>query len=365
MNKYQTINTDCKRTIVVGDIHGCYEELMALLEEVQFCDSDVLVTVGDFMDRGPQSWDIARFFRETSNAYSVIGNHERRIAGTVRGTSRPSWSQLHSLSQITEDEHVVWVSYFDSLPAVIETKHAVVTHARLDPERDMKDQDPYYTCSVGGDKIKIIVDENGVPAWFHEWKRKYGVAKPICMGHKRFERAELVPGELYALDTNVVRGDTLSAVIFPDGDIVKVRSSANYYEKSLQEWKGIEPAVDTLKLHKILKVLLKEEKNEYERQAVEDFEESLSGMNIPERVGALKHWFIAEFGKVPPAGPKRGEYFINIRQSLPNMYSRLVGIVLSPKPFSIDRFLSYFEGSTLGDINDLLSSLEEWLKVHD
>ena len=41
MNKYQIINTDHKRTIVVGDIHGCYKELMILLEEVQFSDQEM------------------------------------------------------------------------------------------------------------------------------------------------------------------------------------------------------------------------------------------------------------------------------------------------------------------------------------
>jgi len=41
----------------------------------------------DFLDRGPASWEVALFSAITANAHSVLGNHERRVAGTIRGTS--------------------------------------------------------------------------------------------------------------------------------------------------------------------------------------------------------------------------------------------------------------------------------------
>lgn len=50
-----------RRTIVVGDIHGCMAELMALLEEVSFGPEDLLVAVGDLVDRGPDSWGWTAF----------------------------------------------------------------------------------------------------------------------------------------------------------------------------------------------------------------------------------------------------------------------------------------------------------------
>ena len=43
------------RTIVVGDIHGCYEELLQLLNKVQLTDEDCLVSLGDIVDRGADS----------------------------------------------------------------------------------------------------------------------------------------------------------------------------------------------------------------------------------------------------------------------------------------------------------------------
>jgi hypothetical protein len=87
---------DC--TIVVRDIHGCYVELQELCHLVNFGAQDALVTVADFLDRGPDSWKVADFFRDLPNAFSVLGNHERRVAGTIRGTSKPAWSQEQTLS---------------------------------------------------------------------------------------------------------------------------------------------------------------------------------------------------------------------------------------------------------------------------
>lgn len=84
---YRQITGTYRRTIVVGDIHGCWDEFRRLMTLAGFGEGDALVTVGDFLDRGPGSWEIARFLRETTNAFSVIGNHERRVAGVIRGTS--------------------------------------------------------------------------------------------------------------------------------------------------------------------------------------------------------------------------------------------------------------------------------------
>jgi hypothetical protein len=187
---YFRIETPYARTIVVGDIHGCIDELQALLELAGFCETDILVSVGDFLDRGPGSWEVARILRDTPNAFSVLGNHERRVAGTVRGTSRPAWSQAQSLSRLDPARHEEWAQYLESLPAVIETPHAIITHARLDPERPLEAQDPHFTAAVGGSRVRIEKDAEGVPLWFG----RMSPLKPICIGHVRCTRVELVPG---------------------------------------------------------------------------------------------------------------------------------------------------------------------------
>ena len=232
MNHYVRIDEPHDRTIVVGDVHGCFDELKQLLERVGFGPRDVLVCVGDFVDRGPASWAVAEFVRNTANAYSVLGNHERRLAGTVRGTSLPAWSQLQTLSQIPTAAWAAWAEYLEGLPAVLETDHAIITHARLDPAVPLERQDPYYTCAVGGPRVVIERDAEDVPLWFYE----LNPPKPVCIGHVGYARVELVPGRLFALDGRVVRGGELVAVVFPGCEIVSVRAAKNYYAAARAQW---------------------------------------------------------------------------------------------------------------------------------
>ena len=239
MISYSYASGKFDRTIVVGDIHGCYIEFQELCHLVNFGAQDALVTVGDFLDRGPDSWKVAAFFRDLPNAFSVLGNHERRVAGTIRGTSKPAWSQAQTLSRLPKEDWDHWACFLEHMPAVFETDHVLITHARLDPTRPIMDQDPYYTAGVGGDTVRIELDSNGVPLWFSEISPM--LKKPLCMGHIGYSRAELIPGRLYALDTRAVRGGYLSAAIFPGGSVVQVAAAKNYYEEAFASWKKFKP----------------------------------------------------------------------------------------------------------------------------
>jgi serine/threonine protein phosphatase 1 len=64
------------RTIVVGDIHGCYDELVDLLEEVNFADNDRLISVGDLITKGPKNREVLDRFMSEPNFLTVIGNHD-------------------------------------------------------------------------------------------------------------------------------------------------------------------------------------------------------------------------------------------------------------------------------------------------
>lgn len=66
------------RTIIIGDIHGCFGELLELLDKVDLRPDDLLVSVGDLVDRGPAPGEVIRLFRERPNSAVVMGNHERK-----------------------------------------------------------------------------------------------------------------------------------------------------------------------------------------------------------------------------------------------------------------------------------------------
>lgn len=73
------------RTIIVGDIHGCYKELKQLLRDASFnSKNDCIVSLGDLMDRGNESYDVLRFFQELKEVMEdrctiIRGNHEQLL----------------------------------------------------------------------------------------------------------------------------------------------------------------------------------------------------------------------------------------------------------------------------------------------
>jgi len=67
------------RTLIIGDIHGCIDELRALCDQV---GPDRIVSVGDMVDRGPDSEATWRFFAEDERASAIVGA-KRRFQGSL------------------------------------------------------------------------------------------------------------------------------------------------------------------------------------------------------------------------------------------------------------------------------------------
>jgi serine/threonine protein phosphatase 1 len=67
------------RVLAIGDIHGCYIALRTLVENVPLADDDLLITLGDYVDRGPRSKDVLDWLIERHKGGNLIplkGNHE-------------------------------------------------------------------------------------------------------------------------------------------------------------------------------------------------------------------------------------------------------------------------------------------------
>jgi calcineurin-like phosphoesterase family protein len=67
-----------QRTIVIGDVHGCIEELRELLKKCEYCPDDEVVFVGDLVARGPDSLGVLALVRNLG-ARSVLGNHDHAL----------------------------------------------------------------------------------------------------------------------------------------------------------------------------------------------------------------------------------------------------------------------------------------------
>jgi hypothetical protein len=364
-NLYVKLNSSFDRTIVVGDIHGCLNELQQLLEKVGFTTRDVLIAVGDLVDRGPASWEVVRFFRDTPNAWSVIGNHERRVVRSVEGTSQPAWSQLQTLSRVPEAGKEELLEYLGSLPAVIQTPKVIVTHARLDPPVSIDRQNPYHVTAVGGPGVVIPLDDEGVPEWYRQWAQCYRLDTPICMGHVGYDRVELVPGGLYALDTGAVQGGQLTAVIIEEGRIVQVPVLRNYLHEARQEWFEQQYAeADPWKIpFSMIKDLLKHDSPIPPLQAALDhFFSAFEQLEFELRIERIRERVIDVYGEPPESGLERGNVFRTIAAELPLGVARVVRFALSRHPRTAESMMNIFKGERhLAEVATLLQQAEIFL----
>ena len=67
-------------TYLIGDIHGCFDEFQRMLEMIQLSESDRLILIGDYIDRGPDSLSMLRWLeRCPPNVTALRGNHEEEF----------------------------------------------------------------------------------------------------------------------------------------------------------------------------------------------------------------------------------------------------------------------------------------------
>ncbi|MCD8513826.1 MAG: symmetrical bis(5'-nucleosyl)-tetraphosphatase [Nitrincola sp.] len=120
-------------TYAIGDIQGCYDELMELLDLIDFNDSDQLWLAGDLVNRGRQSIEVLRFVYQLGDRVKcVLGNHDLHLLALHYGTTRDKRNA--TLQQVLEapdrDELMNWLR-FQPLLVDDESLGYVMTHAGI------------------------------------------------------------------------------------------------------------------------------------------------------------------------------------------------------------------------------------------
>ncbi|MCU0525398.1 MAG: serine/threonine protein phosphatase [Elainella sp. Prado103] len=214
------------RTIVVGDIHGCYTELVKLLEKVQLTAADCLISLGDIVDRGPDSVKVYDLLKNRPNTIVLMGNHERKH---LRQTL--SYSQEIVRLQFGERYHefLNWVS---TLPYYHELEAAILVHAAVESDIPMAQQREEVLCGCIADE-KYLERRYGQIYWSHS----YTGAKPVIVGHHVVGDSPLITTQkIYGIDTGACHGGNLTAVILPGFEIVQVRSPKDYWREEIAKW---------------------------------------------------------------------------------------------------------------------------------
>jgi predicted phosphodiesterase len=321
-NSYLKIEENYDRLVVCGDIHGCYDELMSLLKKVNLQDDDLLVCAGDMIDRGPRTWDVVEYFQSHKNAYCVLGNHELRLSGYIQGYNSAAWSQKQSLSLLEKEKWQEMADWLGDLPVVIETRHAIIVHGRLDPENSITNQDPVFACAVGGSNVNIATDESGAPSWIHKTR----LDKPVCIGHRKYYRVDLVPKRLYGLDEKVHCGGFLTAVIFPGGEVKRIESGGDYKRQARILW-------ELEKLEEEEKILHWRLEKACRLGAIPDLslcwgQRGIRARRVFKNLGLMDMAFksrqrlIEIFGFPPEAGEEKETYYKYVKETFDNKLNR-------------------------------------------
>ncbi|VEU42576.1 unnamed protein product [Pseudo-nitzschia multistriata] len=258
-------NSDSHRKIlVVGDVHGCYDELLelhasALAENGSEAFSHVLL-VGDLCNKGPDSAGVIRHVRTTPGWYSVRGNHDDGALAAALGDERRRRSETYrwvfradgggeteALSSGLSDDDVEWLS---ELPYTIripgdrlgDAEDTLVVHAGLVPGTDLGAQTPgtmttvrdlLVRCNGDGSPTHYESDAGGTGgkpppagapcntavAWASAWR---GPEK-VVFGHDARRKLQQ-HGSATGLDTGAVYGGALTGIILPGGTLVSVPS---------------------------------------------------------------------------------------------------------------------------------------------
>lgn len=126
--------------LLIGDIHGCYDEFMRLLEKAGFSSTDTLWLTGDLVARGPKSLEVLRFVKtNTSQIRLVLGNHDLHLLSVYANVTPPK--KKDNLEEVINapdyDELMNWLRK-QPLVQIDEKLKIIMTHAGVSPQWDME-----------------------------------------------------------------------------------------------------------------------------------------------------------------------------------------------------------------------------------
>jgi len=209
------------RTLVIGDIHGCYEELLDLIKEAGLSHHDRVVAVGDLVVKGPKSREVLELFEADSRFSSVIGNHDLMLLKRWRGEEVELTPAQESAFSELDDGGSHHRSYLESLPFMIDLGEHLVVHAGVRPRvalASQSEEDLTELRTLGPDPTS----REGTP-----WYNAYEGEKIVLFGH--WPALEVRRGaRAIGLDTGCVYGHRLTAYMIETGEIISVRARMAY-----------------------------------------------------------------------------------------------------------------------------------------
>lgn len=245
-----------ERFIVVGDVHGCLDELKELLLKAEYRhgDKDCLVFAGDLVDRGPDPVGCVRLARELG-ASCVMGNHEekhirwrnweKRIAA---GEAKKNPMRRFDEARMQEhnalnDEDMLYLTAMPRTVVLGFPMEWVVVHAGFESNGvPWSEQSRDSVCrvrsvdtngKVASDHKNPLVDVPGSVPWAVRWQGPENVIYGHAVHSRTEPRVDAHEGyACYGIDTGCVFGGRLTALVLHDGgkvEFVQVQAKREYH----------------------------------------------------------------------------------------------------------------------------------------
>jgi len=234
-----------RRLVIVGDVHGCKDELEALLEKVSFNrdSGDHLILTGDMLNKGPKSTEVVDLARSL-RASCVRGNHEDRILllrhqmrveGTLKMSNSNEAQERQIARQLTEEQ----AAWLDGCPLILKVGQihgmgqVVVVHGGLVPGLALDKQDPSSVMNMRTIDLDTHVpsaSKNGIH-WTKLFNKHQSLTESrlkesdldpqsglttVVYGHDAASSLSIKP-YTKGLDSGCVKGNKLSALVIEDG----------------------------------------------------------------------------------------------------------------------------------------------------
>ncbi|MFI9644877.1 polynucleotide kinase-phosphatase [Streptomyces sp. NPDC052040] len=226
---------------IIGDIHGCSAELEALLVALGYADGvhpegRTAVFVGDLVDRGPDSPGVLRRVMSmvaSGNALCVPGNHENKLGRHLRGRNvQHTHGLAETVAQLqgeSEEFRRAVGEFIEGLVShyVLDGGRLVVCHAGLPEKYHGRTSGRVRSHALYGDTTGET-DEFGLPVRY-PWAEDYRGRAAVVYGHTPVPEATWLNSTI-CLDTGVVFGGKLTALRWPERQLVDVPAEQVWYE---------------------------------------------------------------------------------------------------------------------------------------
>ncbi|MFJ6015232.1 polynucleotide kinase-phosphatase [Streptomyces sp. NPDC092952] len=229
---------------IIGDIHGCSSELETLLGRLGYVDGThpegrTAVFVGDLVDRGPDSPGVLRRVMSmvaSGDALCVPGNHENKLGRYLKGRAvQHTHGLAETIEQLDrEDERDPAFrervrEFIEGLVShyVLDGGGLVVCHAGLPEKYHGRTSGRVRSHALYGDTTGET-DEFGLPVRY-PWAEDYRGRAAVVYGHTPVPNASWVNNTI-CLDTGVVFGGKMTALRWPERELVDVPAEKVWYE---------------------------------------------------------------------------------------------------------------------------------------